>query len=84
MSKEGDAIKLLLAGLKRQVDGLEERQLKWTRVADGAAYRVMELEKKLAENETAERERTESEQAGGNLYVKEEVDAEDIAEVVAR
>ncbi len=87
--KEKDAIQ----GIRETKERLEqaraeaeraEREADLQRAAELRYGEIPELEKKLAENETAERERAESEQAGGNLYVKEEVDAEDIAEVVGR
>jgi len=87
--KEKDAIQ----GIRETKERLEqaraeaeraEREADLQRAAELRYGEIPELEKKLAEHETAERERTESEQGAGNLYVKEEVDAEDIAEVVAR
>ena len=87
--KEKDAIQ----GIRETKERLEqaraeaeraEREADLQRAAELRYGEIPELEKKLAEHETAERERTESEQGAGNLYVKEEVDAEDIAEVVGR
>jgi ATP-dependent Clp protease ATP-binding subunit ClpB len=43
---------------------------------------IPELESKLAEYESAERERSAGE--GGPVFLKEEVDADDVAEIVAR
>jgi ATP-dependent Clp protease ATP-binding subunit ClpB len=67
-----------------------EREANLQRAAELRYGEIPELEKQLAEYEAAERERGESEAAadgagaGGPQFLKEEVDAEDVAEVVAR
>src|SRR6185437_13257856 len=69
-----------------------EREANLQRAAELRYGEIPELEKQLAEHEAAERERGESEAtaggggggAGGPQFLKEEVDAEDVAEVVAR
>jgi len=59
-----------------------EREADLQRAAELRYGEIPELERKLAEHESAERERAAGE--GGPLFLKEEVDADDIAEVVAR
>ncbi len=76
-----------------------EREANLQRAAELRYGEIPELEKQLVEHETAERERADEEAevaaadgagrsggagAGGPQFLKEEVDAEDIAEVVAR
>jgi ATP-dependent Clp protease ATP-binding subunit ClpB len=74
-----------------------EREANLQRAAELRYGEIPELEKKLAEHEAAERERAAGGDradgasgaggaggAGGTLFLKEEVDAEDVAEVVAR
>jgi ATP-dependent Clp protease ATP-binding subunit ClpB len=70
-----------------------EREANLQRAAELRYGEIPELEKQLAEHEAAERERNEGEAstdgaggggAGGPVFLKEEVDAEDVAEVVAR
>jgi ATP-dependent Clp protease ATP-binding subunit ClpB len=58
-----------------------EREANLQRAAELRYGEIPELERKLAEHESAERER-----AGGAapVFLKEEVDADDVAEVVAR
>jgi ATP-dependent Clp protease ATP-binding subunit ClpB len=58
-----------------------EREADLQRAAELRYGEIPELEKKLAEHESAERERADSD---GPIFLKEEVDADDIAEVVAR
>jgi ATP-dependent Clp protease ATP-binding subunit ClpB len=58
-----------------------EREANLQRAAELRYGEIPELEKKLAEHESAERERADGE---APVFIKEEVDAEDIAEVVAR
>jgi ATP-dependent Clp protease ATP-binding subunit ClpB len=58
-----------------------EREADLQRAAELRYGEIPELEKKLAEYESAERERTDD---GGPVFLKEEVDADDVAEVVAR
>jgi ATP-dependent Clp protease ATP-binding subunit ClpB len=87
--KEKEAIQ----GLREMKERLEqaraeaeraERDADLQRAAELRYGEIPELEKKLAEHESAESERADSEGAGGHQFIKEEVDAEDIAEVVAR
>ncbi|HEY2630853.1 MAG TPA: AAA family ATPase [Solirubrobacteraceae bacterium] len=71
-----------------------EREANLQRAAELRYGEIPELEKQLAEHEAAERERSEGEAmadgaggeagVGGPQFLKEEVDAEDVAEVVAR
>src|SRR6202161_2617076 len=72
-----------------------EREANLQRAAELRYGEIPELEKQLAEHEAAERERDESETVAdgtgggaagvsGPQFLKEEVDAEDVAEVVAR
>ncbi len=58
-----------------------EREANLQRAAELRYGEIPELEKKLAEYEAAERERTGGE---APVFLKEEVDADDVAEVVAR
>ncbi len=59
-----------------------EREANLQRAAELRYGEIPELEKKLAEHESAERE--EAEDGEAPVFLKEEVDAEDVAEVVAR
>jgi ATP-dependent Clp protease ATP-binding subunit ClpB len=59
-----------------------EREANLQRAAELRYGEIPELERKLAEHETAERERASGE--GGPVFLKEEVDADDVAEIVAR
>ena len=63
-----------------------EREANLQRAAELRYGEIPELEKQLAEHESAERERTgdPAHPAGGPQFLKEEVDADDVAEVVAR
>ncbi|MGH2912777.1 MAG: AAA family ATPase, partial [Solirubrobacteraceae bacterium] len=70
-----------------------EREADLQRAAELRYGEIPELEKQLAAHEAAERERGEGEasadeagggSSGGPQFLKEEVDAEDVAEVVAR
>ncbi len=77
-----------------------EREANLQRAAELRYGEIPELEKQLAQHEAAERERVEGggegdahgttaapagiDGAGGPVFLKEEVDAEDVAEVVAR
>ncbi len=69
-----------------------EREANLQRAAELRYGEIPELEKQLAEHESAERERAENGDpahpgatgAAGPQFLKEEVDADDIAEVVAR
>jgi ATP-dependent Clp protease ATP-binding subunit ClpB len=59
-----------------------EREANLQRAAELRYGEIPELERSLAEHESAERERARGE--GGPVFLKEEVDADDIAEIVAR
>jgi len=59
-----------------------EREADLQRAAELRYGEIPELEKKIAEHESAEREGGES--ASHPVFLKEEVDADDVAEVVAR
>ena len=58
-----------------------EREANLQRAAELRYGEIPELERKLAEHEVAERERAGGE---GPVFLKEEVDADDVAEIVAR
>ena len=58
-----------------------EREANLQRAAELRYGEIPELEKRLAELEAQEREHAEG---GGAVFLKEEVDADDVAEVVAR
>ncbi len=58
-----------------------EREADLQRAAELRYGEIPELEKRLAEHESAEHERAEG---GAAVFLKEEVDADDVAEVVAR
>jgi ATP-dependent Clp protease ATP-binding subunit ClpB len=91
--KEKDAIQ----GISELKERLEQARIEVERAQRETDYErasqlqyeeIPELERKLAEHETAERERGASEATedgtSGPVFLKEEVDAEDVAEVVAR
>jgi ATP-dependent Clp protease ATP-binding subunit ClpB len=84
--KEKDAIqgiretKERLEGAKMEAERAE-READLQRAAELRYGEIPELEKKLAEHEAAERERAAGE---APVFLKEEVDADDVAEVVAR
>jgi ATP-dependent Clp protease ATP-binding subunit ClpB len=59
-----------------------EREANLQRAAELRYGEIPELERRLAEHESAERERAGGE--GGPVFLKEEVDADDVAEIVAR
>ncbi len=62
-----------------------EREANLQRAAELRYGEIPELERKLAEYEANERERAESGEDGAHpIFLKEEVDADDVAEVVAR
>jgi ATP-dependent Clp protease ATP-binding subunit ClpB len=60
-----------------------EREANLQRAAELRYGEIPELERTLAEHESAERERA-GDGAGAPVFLKDEVDADDIAEVVAR
>jgi len=85
--KEKDAIE----GVSKTKERLEaargeaeraEREANLQRAAELRYGEIPELERKLAEHESAERERAAGE--GPPVFLKEEVDADDVAEIVAR
>jgi ATP-dependent Clp protease ATP-binding subunit ClpB len=87
--KEKEAIQ----GIREKKERLEqakaegeraEREANLQRAAELRYGEIPELEKQIAEHESAERERADGETGGRHQFIKEEVDAEDIAEVVAR
>jgi ATP-dependent Clp protease ATP-binding subunit ClpB len=62
-----------------------EREANLQRAAELRYGEIPELERKLAEHEARERERAERGEDGQHpIFLKEEVDADDVAEVVAR
>ena len=63
-----------------------QREADLERAAELRYGEIPELERKLAEHESAERESGEraSRRTAGRVFLKEEVDADDVAEVVAR
>jgi ATP-dependent Clp protease ATP-binding subunit ClpB len=85
--KEKDAIQ----GVRETKERLEaakgeaeraEREANLQRAAELRYGEIPELERKLAEHESAERERADGQ--AGPIFLKEEVDADDVAEIVAR
>jgi ATP-dependent Clp protease ATP-binding subunit ClpB len=90
--KEKDAIKGV-SDLKERLEQARmeaeraEREADLQRAAELRYGEIPELEKQLTASESAERENVEDQDPAnpsGNQYLKEEVDAEDVAEVVAR
>jgi ATP-dependent Clp protease ATP-binding subunit ClpB len=61
-----------------------EREANLQRAAELRYGEIPELEKQLAEHESAEREGVVDEAQAHPVFLKEEVDADDVAEVVAR
>jgi ATP-dependent Clp protease ATP-binding subunit ClpB len=61
-----------------------EREADLQRAAELRYGEIPELERKLTEHETAERERAQDHDPAHPVFLKEEVDADDVAEVVAR
>ncbi len=89
MTSQWEAEKQALQGVTETKERLEaarveaeraERDADLQRAAELRYGEIPELEKALAEHESAERERVD----GGPQFLKDEVDADDIAEVVAR
>jgi ATP-dependent Clp protease ATP-binding subunit ClpB len=83
--KEKDAIQ----GVSELKERLEQARVEVERAQRETDYErasklqyeeIPELERKIAEHETAERERSDGEQP---VFLKEEVDADDVAEIVA-
>jgi ATP-dependent Clp protease ATP-binding subunit ClpB len=100
MTEQWESEKQAIAGISQTREQLDaariemeraEREADLQRAAELRYGEIPELERKIAEYESAERE-NEGESArvdgssgvGGVQYLKEEVDADDIAEVVAR
>ena len=100
MTEQWESEKQAIAGISQTREQLDaariemeraEREADLQRAAELRYGEIPELERKIAEYESAERE-SEGESAradgssgvGGVQYLKEEVDADDIAEVVAR
>jgi ATP-dependent Clp protease ATP-binding subunit ClpB len=85
--KEKDAIQ----GIRETKERLEaakgeaeraEREANLQRAGELRYGEIPELERRLAEHESAERDRAEGTE--GPVFLKEEVDADDVAEIVAR
>jgi ATP-dependent Clp protease ATP-binding subunit ClpB len=90
MKAQWEKEKQAIQGIREMKERLEqakaeadraEREADLQRAAELRYGEIPELEKKLAEHEAAE---SASEDGAGPVFLKEEVDAEDIAEVVAR
>ncbi len=98
MTAQWEAEKLAIAGISETKERLDaarvemeraEREADLQRAAELRYGEIPELERKVAEYESQERERGGDAGAGGGgadgpQFLKEEVDADDIAEVVAR
>ncbi|HEY2535762.1 MAG TPA: AAA family ATPase, partial [Solirubrobacteraceae bacterium] len=94
MTAQWEAEKQALQGVSATKERLEaarveaeraEREADLQRAAELRYGEIPELERTLAEHESAERERAASgDGTGGPQFLKDEVDADDIAEVVAR
>jgi ATP-dependent Clp protease ATP-binding subunit ClpB len=94
MTAQWEAEKQALQGVSATKERLEaarieaeraEREADLQRAAELRYGEIPELQRALAEHESAERERTAGgEGAGTPQFLKDEVDADDIAEVVAR
>jgi ATP-dependent Clp protease ATP-binding subunit ClpB len=91
MTAQWEAEKQALQGVSATKERLEaarieaeraEREADLQRAAELRYGEIPELERTLAEHESAERERADG--AGAPVFLKEEVDADDVAEVVAR
>jgi ATP-dependent Clp protease ATP-binding subunit ClpB len=92
MTEQWEAEKQAIAGISETKEHLDaargemeraEREADLQRAAELRYGEIPELERKVAEYESQERERA-GEGVGGPQFLKEEVDADDIAEVVAR
>ncbi len=93
MKRQWEAEKQAIAGVNETRERLDrariemeraEREADLQRAAELRYSEIPELERAVAEYESAERERDGAAGAGGPQFLKEEVDADDIAEVVAR
>ncbi len=93
MTAQWEAEKQALQGVSATKERLEaarveaeraEREADLQRAAELRYGEIPELERQLAEHESAERERAASgDGTGGPQFLKDEVDADDIAEVIA-
>jgi ATP-dependent Clp protease ATP-binding subunit ClpB len=93
MRAQWEAEKRAIQGVRETKERLEqarveaeraEREANLQRAAELRYGEIPELERQLAKQEAAERQRSEGDVGGGPVFLKEEVDAEDVAEVVAR
>jgi ATP-dependent Clp protease ATP-binding subunit ClpB len=96
MKAQWQAEKEAITGIRETVERLEQARLEAERAERAADLQraaelrygeIPELERKLAEHEAREAERQSgagSDGAGAPTFLKEEVDAEDVAEVVAK
>ncbi|HEX3911363.1 MAG TPA: AAA family ATPase, partial [Solirubrobacteraceae bacterium] len=93
MLEQWEAEKQAIAGINQTRERLDaartemeraEREADLQRAAELRYGEIPELERKVAEYESQERERGGEAAAEGPQFLKEEVDADDIAEVVAR
>jgi ATP-dependent Clp protease ATP-binding subunit ClpB len=90
MTEQWEAEKQAIAGISETKERLDaarvemeraEREADLQRAAELRYGEIPELERKVAEYESAERERGDGE---APVFLKEEVDADDVAEIVAR
>jgi ATP-dependent Clp protease ATP-binding subunit ClpB len=94
MKRQWEAEKQAISGISATREKLDEARIEMERAEREADLQraaelrygeIPELERKIAEYESEERERTAGEDgAAAPQFLKEEVDADDIAEVVAR
>ncbi len=93
MTEQWEAEKQAIAGISETKERLDaargemeraEREADLQRAAELRYGEIPELERKVAEYESQERERDEDPAHPAPVFLKEEVDADDIAEVVAR
>ncbi len=93
MKAEWEAEKAALQGVRQTKERLEqargeveraEREADLQRAAELRYGEIPELERQLGEQEAAASERAAEQGTSGHVFLKEEVDADDVAEVVAR
>jgi ATP-dependent Clp protease ATP-binding subunit ClpB len=93
MKAEWEAEKAALQGVRQTKERLEqaradveraEREADLQRAAELRYGEIPELERQLGEQEAAATERAAEQGASEHVFLKEEVDADDVAEVVAR
>jgi ATP-dependent Clp protease ATP-binding subunit ClpB len=93
MKRQWEAEKQAISGISETKERLDaartemeraEREADLQRAAELRYGEIPELERKVAEYESEERERAGADGAPAPQFLKEEVDADDIAEVVAR